>query len=844
MGGFKRILIWAARDLRGGLKHFAIFIACLVLGVAAISSIGAVTSAFQAGMGEESRVLLGGDMEVALSHREVREAEMSWLETYGEVSLAASTRAMAFKDGSDRPLLVELKGVDDLYPLFGSVDLSDNGLFSLDHQDKEGFPPAYVESTLLSRLDVVVGDNIRLGRQWFRIVGVLVSEPDRVAAGFRYGPRVMTRIDAVRDSGLIAPGALVRYYYRVRFPADTNHTDLTDRFQRQAKEMFPEAGWRVRNHRQAAPGVRNFVDEVAVFLTLVGLAALIVGGIGVGNGVREYLDKKQEAIATFKCLGATSGQIFATYLAQVMMLAGFAIVLGLAVGAMAPLLLATTLGDRLPIPISFGIYPGAMLLAAIFGVLVTLIFSTWPLARAREIPAGSLFRALVAPAKLGRRWPYVSAIIATMFVLYGVCLIFSGDYLFTTVFLAGVSVAIAVLGFFGWVVKKAASLAPRSASTLLRLAQSNLHRPGAPTISVVISAGIGLTLLTTVSLIEGNLNNRIDGQIPAGAPAFFFIDVPKVEIDRFEKTVKSAEGVTTFRKVPNLRGRIISLDGVPAGKAEISPDVKWVLRGDQNVTYSNELPDGSRLVEGTWWESDYSGEPQVSLSAEIARGLGLEIGDDFTMNILGRNINAKVASFRDYDWRAARFNYIFVFSPNTLEHAPFMYVGNVDVAPEHEEALYLRITNAFPAVSVVRVKEALQMISSVLEDLTLGVRVVGGVTLVAGLFVLAGTLASGMRRRIYDAVVLKVLGATRATVLGAYFIEYALLGLVAGLISLGLGTLASWAVVSFSMDFSWVFLPDVALTTVGGAIAFTIGLGLLGTWRVLSAKPTSVLRSE
>lgn len=843
--------VWtlARRELRGGVKGFRVFFLCLVLGVSAIASVGAVRTAFVRGLDSESRELMGGDISVTLTHRPMNAEERAFIEARGTVSYVASMRSMAHGEGSGgTSRLIELKGVDAAYPLFGAVRLEGGGnLHDVLRLESEIYGVA-VEETLLTRMGLKRGDRLRIGSLPVEIRGLLSDEPDRVAGGFRYGPRVMISREGLAATGLVQVGSLISYRTRLALPDAAAGAEVLEAFKTEALETFPNGGWNIQDRRRSAPGVRFFMDRVAMFLTMIGLAALIVGGVGVSNAVSAYLASKREVIATLKCLGADGRMIFAVYLTQVLIMALGAILLGLAIGAATPFLIGSLLKDRLPIPVEFGLYPLAMIEAASFGILITLIFSLWPLGVARDLPPARLFRGQIGDASGQKartpRWPVLWAIGGALAAMASIAIFTSGYPPFSAVFLAGTAAAMAGLALAGFGARAIASRLPRIAHAGFRLAVSNLHRPGAATISVVLSMGLGLTLLVIVVLVDGNLDHQIKEQIPEGAPSFFFIDIQKDEVEKFRGVVGSQAGVHGLQIIPNLRGGVFSLNGEKPDAEKVDPGARWVLRGDKGLTYSADIPSGSEVVEGEWWSQDYDGPPLVSLAAEEGRGLGLKIGDTIGINVLGRPVVARVASFREFEWRTAGFNYVFVFPPNVLAAAPHTWVASLTLEPENEEAVHSVVTAAFGGVTIVRVKEALSSINDLLGNLVAGIRVTSAVTMAAGVLVLAGALASGRRRRLYDAVVLKVLGARRGFIARAFIMEFALLGLLTGLIAAALGTLAAWAVMTQAMESDWIFLPGrVALTILGGTAA-TLALGIIGTWSTLGARPARHLRNE
>lgn len=831
----------ARRELRGGLKGFRIFMACLALGVAAIAGVGSVSTALTRGLAERGQDILGGDIDVRLLHREASVAELAALSDGNALSQTVEMRAMART--TETQSLVELKSVDGAYPLYGAMKLAPEMPLSDALAERDGVFGAVVEPNLVARLGLKIGDRFKVGSADFQLRAEIVYEPDRIGDGFALGPRVMIAGEALGATQLVQPGSLVSYHYRVKRPDNALSGAAIKLYVDGLQEAFPDAGWRIRDRSDSAPSLRRFVERVALFLSFVGLTALVVGGVGVANAVKSYLDGKRDVIAIFKSLGASGALIFRLYLMQVMALAMCGIAIGLAFGAAVPFLVEAVAGDLMPVPAALGLYPAPLVLAGAYGVLTAFAFAIWPLARAREVPPTALFRDLIAP---GRQWPRAQYIVMTVasLVVLGLLAIFTAERpIFALWFVAGASAVFMVLRVTGLGVM---SLAERTKvrSAEMRLALANLYRPGAATPAVMLSLGLGLTLLTTVSLIDGNLRGEIANDLPGRAPSFFFVDIQSDQAAVFEKLISSTPDVTSFERVPMLRGRIVSVKGVPADQVKPAPNAAWALSGDRGITYAAVKPDSARLVKGAWWPADYQGEMLVSFDDELARGLGLDIGDMITVNVLGREIEARLANTREVDWQSMGINFVMVFSPGVLASAPHSALATVTMDEAGEVALERQVVTEFPNVTSVRVKQALDQISLILSQFSLAVRSTGLVTLLSGVLVLAGAMAAGFRARLRDAVILKVLGASRARIIGIYVREYMVLGFATAVIAAGAGTIAAYAIVVQMMQLPWHFLPETLLVTIVTATLVTIGLGLGGTWGALSAPAARALRSE
>lgn len=839
-------LAWrfARRELRGGIRGFRIFLACLALGVFAIAAVGSVSSALVAGLDAEGQSLLGGDADVVVIHRPASPQELAWISRDNQVALTAQMRSMARNEGATRQSLVELKSVDDAYPLYGSVDLVPAQPLAKALEERNGRWGAVVEGTLMSRLGLKAGDVIQVGSGRFELRGEIAHEPDRVGDGFAIGPRVMIAQAALAGTGLAVPGSLITYHYKVKLPVDMRDTASLKGWVRSLTEAFPDAGWRVQDRTNGAQGVRSFVERVALFLSFVGLTALLVGGVGVANAVKSYLDGRRETIATLKCLGATGDLVFRIYLVQVMALAGLGTLAGLALGATAPFIVQWVAGGLLPIQVKFGFYPAPLALAAAYGLLTALAFAIWPVARARDIPAASLFRELVEPARRWPRAPYAVAAGLSLAALGGLAIATADSPLFALWFVLGSLGVFMLLRLAAVGVMALAARAPRLRRPELRLAIANLYRPGAPTMAVMLSLGLGLTLLVTVSLIDRNLTGEISGTLPARAPSFFFIDIQRDQADSFAALVSGAPGVTAFERVPMLRGRIVSIKGVDAATLKVASNVQWALKGDRGMTFSATMPRGSTLVSGKWWPADYKGPLLVSMTDDVAKGFGVQVGDTIIVNVLGRDLAATIANTRQVDWTSLGINFVLVFSPGALEGAPYSELATVTMATEREEALEGKLARSFPNVTSIRVKEALEAANRLLDNFTLAIRTTSIVTLFAGVLVLAGAIGAGFRARARDAVLLKVLGATRANVLAIQAAEFAMLGLVTAVVAALAGSIAAWLVIVEVMGLKWSMPWGALGWTLAGSITATVGLGLIGSFRILSVPSARILRQD
>ena len=820
----------ARRDLRARFRGLRLLLVCLFLGVGALAAIGSLSSAIEGELAARGQTLLGGDVEFEIGQRRAEADERRAIAAVGRVSETVRMQSMAINDTQSVP--IELKAVDSVYPLYGRLRLADGSDVSAPRADA-----AWIGAALAERMDVRAGETIRLGSATFRIGGIIADEPDRLGEGFTLGPVVMVSMDGLTRTGLIQPGSLYQTKYRVRM-AGGSPKAVVEAF----ANRFAEAGWETRTRDRASPGASRFVDRMGEFLTLVGLAALAIAGIGIGGGVSSYLAARRRSIATLKVLGATSGIVARVYLIQIAVVALVGIAAGLVVGVVATPLLVALSGQVLPVSPGFAVQPLPLALAALYGLLIAFGAAAVPLVQGAEVPAAALLRGVV-DGRDGGRWRAFGWMALAAGSLIAVVLLTSAQPGLSGAFLASVAAALLLLAGLGWAIRLTASRIPRPRRPLLRLAIAGLYRPGARTVALVVALGLGLTLFVLLAAIRTSLDANIARTVPARAPALFALDVPRDRVTEFAQTIRQISSRADVATVPLLRGTVIAYGRTRVADLERLPPDAFILRGERGITYAAALPNGSVLTEGRWWPAGYKGPPLVSVEAAQAKALGLALGDPLTISVLGQEVTARVASFRTVKWDTMGFNFVLVFSPGTFAEFPHNLSATVNMPAAQTGAVMRALIPRFPSVSVIEVGGVLKQIQDVVRQLSTAIAAAASVAILAGIAVLIGAITAAREMRTYDAVMLKVLGATRAQILGAQAIEYTLLSLIVAAVALALGLGAAWFVVVRIFQFEW--LPDVVavFATLGVGVALTLVIGLLGSLPILAARPAQALRA-
>lgn len=833
---------FAARELRGGLKGFRIFLACLALGVAAIAAVGSVRSSIEAGLAREGAAILGGDAEIDLTYRFATPEERAWIDSIAtEVSEVTDFRSMVVKGQGETAErgLTQVKSVDAAYPLIGQVLLEPAMPLAQALAGADGLPGAVVHPLLIDRMGMQIGDTFRLGTQDFRLMAAITREPDAGADGFGLGPRTIVATDALANAGLLTPGTLYSTEYRMLLPEDS---DL-DALQAQVSQRFEGAGARWRDSRNGAPSVARFVERLGAFLILVGLSGLAVGGVGVSAAVRAYLAGKTSVIATLRTLGADRATIFQTYFLQIGALSLLGITLGLILGAAIPLAVGPFLESRLPVPAVFTIHPAPLLEAAIYGALTALIFTLWPLSRTEEVRAATLFRDALSTTRTLPRAPMLAVILALLAALIGTAMIFSGAAWLTLWTAGGILGALVLLVLTAWGVRALTKRMRGRARgrPVLRWALAAIGGQRDEATSVILSLGLGLSVLAAVGQIDGNLRGAIANDLPEVAPSYFFVDIQRDQMPAFMERLENDPAVSRIDAAPMLRGVITQINDRPA--REVAGD-HWVVTGDRAVTYAGAMPDGTRIMAGEWWPDDYDGPPQISFAEEEAREMGIGLGDTITMNVLGRDITGTITSLREVDFSTGAMGFVLTMNERALAGAPHTFISTV-YAEEQAEAQILRdVAGAAPNITAIRVRDAIDQVSDVLAGLAAATSYGAAATLLTGFLVLIGAAAAGERARTYEAAVLKTLGASRGRILRSFALRAALLGAAAGVVAIAAGIGGGWAVTHFIMQTGYTVIWPSAIAIVLGGVLATLLSGLAFAWRPLAARPAQVLRAR
>ncbi|MBX3330450.1 MAG: ABC transporter permease [Nitrospira sp.] len=881
----------AWRETRAAWRHFLYFLVCIAIGVGALTGVSLFGTQVERAVTKEARGLLGGDLEIRLSRlmspkgQDVLDSLSDRGIAFTHVSELVAMAARAGSSGSGQPTqIIELKAVEPQYPLYGTLRLEpQSDLQDLLGRQTRRCPDrtcfgVVVQESLLIRMGVTAGDQLRIGQGLFIITGVVRTEPDRMANAFSLGPRVLMSREGLLAADLIKVGSRIRERYLLKIPS----TMAPEPLLYELRGRLASESARVSSYRDAQPQLKQSLEQLTRYLGLIGLTALFVGGLGVATSVHAFVREKLNTIAILKTVGAESPTIIRTYGLQAMILGLVGSLVGLMIGVllhqglpwMIGALVASDLLDQLGFAkngMDLALAPLVKGLA--LGILSTLLFALWPLLTIRDIKPARIFRREIAPLSpttthpTAPWWPawreldrvklLVSIGIGSGLALLSVWQ--AGSWKVGLLFVLAFAVAVLLLGASARGVLMVLKKWPRPEALVLRQALGNVVRPGSQAMSITVAIGIAVMVVTTVSLVERSLLTQVGDNRPTDAPTFFFIDIQPDQAEGMTALLRQRSGDPNPRLTPLVRSRLSAVKDEPVKFEAASEEEeqkektaqkeerrkKWYLTREYVLTFLQDLPKDNKVLQGEWWKpGQVFTKPLISIEEDAAKQLGLTVGDTVELDIQGVPITGEISSVRQVEWGNFSTNFYMIVSPGALDGAPHTYVATVRVAPSEEVTLQQAVVASFPNVTAINMGEVFDSFARVLDRLSLAIRAVALFCVVSGGLVMAAALAATRYRRLYESVILKALGATRSMIVRSFAAEYALLGALGGLLGCALASVLSWAVLETVFDLSWSLQPAVLAMDFTATVTLTMLVGFLSTYRILGQPPLAVLRHE
>ena len=836
-------LAW--RELRASWRRLLFFFLCIGIGVGSIVALRSMIQSLNRAVAGEARALMTADVQAETTREWTQEARAK-VERVAQPPLVeartetveAPTMLRPADEGRGGALMVELKGVERGFPLYGDFRLEDGRPFDFALVENGG---AVVAPLLLERLSLRVGDRVRIGEREFDIRGVSKQEPGS-SGGFRLGPRVFVARADLEAAGLTGFGSRARR--KILFKAaDGRFNELVAALRSEVANNLVS----VRSYRDSEESLGEQFARAENYLSLTGLVVLVLGGIGVSSVTRVFVEQKKKTIAVLKCVGATGRRLTAAYLAQVLALGALGSLLGVALAKAAILFVRTRFAESLPANLSYDLQPGAVAQGLGLGLLISLLFSALPLLRIRRIKPNMLLREAEQDAPL-RKLDLWRALVAGV-VLTGLLLLTSwqaGSLRVGVFFLGGLGLTALVLYLAAWLLILLVRRARGLGTFAVRQAINSMHRPGNQTRVIVLAVGLGAFLVLSVQSLQAGLLDEFDVARRGNLPNMYLIDVQRDQVEGVREIVEGTTGARA-ELIPTLRARIAAVNG-----REVDLEAAGV-RGERGrlgreyvVTYRPRLEYNETLLAGTFWDETPSAEAEVSIEEGLRGAGGIDLGGTITFDIQGRKVDARVTSVRRVDWRNSRTGFLVLFRPGALDKAPATFVGAIDgPTAEPERSRFQRaIVDRFPNVSVIDVADIVRGVGRILSNITLAVSFIGGFVFLSGALILVGSIAMTKFQRVYEAAVLKTLGAQRRVLLTMMLAEYGLLGLVAGVVGAAAANGLSYAVSRYVFEIDWAFAPLLNVGGVAATVLLVGAVGALSSLDVLTKKPLSILRAQ
>lgn len=874
----------AWREIRGSWRQFVFFLACLAVGVGAVVGIDLFATNVESLILRDARSLLGGDLEIRAAHQlsesgretldDLRARHITVTHVRELVGMAAVlVEEHSRQPGTQSTQLVELKAIEDQYPLYGRVEMIPqqslrDSLAPLDCPSHPCFG-AVVQESLLISFGLQLHDHIKIGQAWFAVTGTLVKEPDRVASAFSLGPRVLISRQALQATDLVKPGSRIRERYLLRVPESLALGPLRGELQ----GRLGSEGAGVSSYRDAQPRIRGFLDQLTTYLGLIGLTSLFVGGIGIACTIHGFMRHKLTTVAILKTLGADAGLLMRVYLFQSLFMGLLGSLGGVALGVGLQRLLPVLLGKLIPVAVSSHVTVLPLSKGLLVGVATTFCFTIWPLLAIREIPPALVFRreveqhhAPVEGARLRWAWNALLRLVRDHYRLGTTVMMGCGLTVLATwqarsltlgaLFIVAFCAAVILLQFGVWALLHGLDTLPRSRSFVIRQALGNVKRPGNFTRGMAVAIGVGVMVIVTVALVKSSLLVALGERIPKDAPTFFFIDIQPDQREAFEEIVQRDAARASYRLTPVVRARLKAIDGQLIDPEEYKGKRNgWYFTREYVLTALSALPKDNVVVKGKWWpidseemrEEDLENQEvpiHVSVEDEAAVNLGAHLGSTIEFTVQGAPVSAVVQSTRKVDWESFTMNFFMILSPGALDGAPMTYIASAKVEAEEELSLQRALVQALPNVTAIKVGDVLANVARLLEQLAWAIQGIALLSIVSGAVVMTAAVSSTRYRRLYESAILKAIGGTRRIVVSSFAVEFALIGGLAGLIGVGLASALSWAILHFFLDLSWTFQPLVLGWGLMATVGLAVAVGLLSTFKILGEPPLAVLRQE
>jgi putative ABC transport system permease protein len=848
----KFVVNLAWREMRASWRRLLFFFICIAIGVGSIVALRSLVQNVKAAVGRESRSLLTADVQISSGsawNAETRGAldryyKSPLVEAHTE-TFETATMLRSVSNENTPPKMVELKAVQAQFPFYGEIVLTGGAKYSHSLVKDRG---ALIKQNLMGALDMKIGDLVRIGDLDFTIRGVIEAEPGSAMSAFSFGPRVIVDYDDAVAAGLNKWGSRARY--RALFKTREGAMDLL--FEGLQRDLRKQPQVAVRSFRQTQDRMGESLTQVEDYLSLIGLVILVLGGIGVSSVTRVFVQQKMKTIAILKCMGGRNAPVLGAYLAQIIALGLLGSLMGILIAKVVTMFLPKVFAGAIPFNVEFGVTWQAALQGIGVGTLISLLFSLTPLLEIRRIKPILVLRGLTTPHRSWPGWLTLDwmKLVSSLIVILGLTALASwqaGSLKIGAIFLCGLAAMTLVLYLMALVLMIFLRGFRRFPSFSVRQGLSSLYRPGNQTITILMAVGLGVFFVVAVRSLQLNLREEFAVDMNTLRADMYMIEIQPDQRDGIQEIVAKYIG-SKPELIPTVSARLAGISTNADIDNVKTVENRGMMGREYIMTYRDHIEDSEKVLAGEFWNSPLppDAEPEVSIEELLNKELGLNVGDTMTFNVQGRPITARVANIRRVDWRNARTGFLVVFRPGPLDRAPAKYISAIKGPADSAARAHLQrdLLDKYPNVSVVDVRDIIEIARGIVQNISLAVSFVGGFVFLSGLLILIGSIAMTKFHRLYESAILKTLGAKRKLIIATLLVEYGVLGLLAGALGSSAAIALTWAVSEHVLKIEWRFMPSVNMLGVVVAAALVMAVGVLSSWDVMVKKPLGILRAE
>ena len=833
------IFRYALKDLSRNYKKISSIIATLFISLFILSAIFTIEDSLKKELNDNAKALLGGDLEIDYNRNEGNLKLVNEVKKFATISqmIEFSTMVSTTNKDKNKSLFTRIKTVDTKYPLYGSVKYEPIGAFDRMHKEANTI---LINESLSKNLNVNVNDKIKVQNQLFTVIGIVKSVPD-VSGFVAFGDWALAGEQTLEILKLNGIGSFLNYEYKVKF----NQTDDPKKIEKKIENLFKDdEKVKIRYPENSASGLKRIINNFSQFLSLVSISAMLIAGIGIANTLFSFLNQNNMSIAVRKAVGFYSGNIKNLYYLQLLILLLIITTFAYGLSFLIVPIVDQYLSDGLGLNISPVFSLLNYLKIFLVGLLTLVIFSIPTISSIDQVKASNLFRNVFQNLEFyySKKSIFLSLILLSILIL--LFSVGSERPIYSIGYFGAFFVCLIVFYLLSKIIIYFLKRFKFTSNISLKVSIKNITQSKSITPITIMSLGLGVTLLLTLALVGTNFQREISKSIPDIAPDYFFVGIQNEEKDLFEKNILTMDPKANIEVVPMVSSGIVKINGVnPNTYIKPENDSYWVIGSDRRSSWTEEAPKDNPITEGEWWDLSKPDQLQISLDAKVAKDLNIKLGDVFTLNIYGREIDGEIVNFRAVDYRDLNINFAMLFNPQFANKIPHEYLATAkfENLEKFDEILMLE---SLPSLSMIKIADYLNKVTDVLNKVFIAVTLISAVTIVIGLIVISSTIIVQGKVKQFQNLIFKILGFSKKEILFSSIIEFVINFISIILFSTFFAVITSKYIIESIFQLKWSF-DFILFTNISISIALvTLVLIILTNLRYLNPKVYPLVRNE